>query len=120
MFYMLTTMKRLIRKLNESVKYNINANNRNIVAAICLMEFDRLIKFAEYSEDFLLLKRYIDTLRYHLQSPIPMKLDFGNLPCHNICDMLYNCKGRFILYEDLQKILLENQDQGILLENQTL
>ena len=54
---MLTTMKRLIRKLNESVKYNIDANNRNIVAAICLMEFDRLIKFAEYSEDFLLLRR---------------------------------------------------------------
>ena len=120
MFYMLTTMKRLIRKLNESAKYNIDLNNRNFVAAVCLMEFDRLIKFAEYSEDFLLLRRYIDTLRYHLQSPLPMKLDFCNLPCHNICDMLYNCKNKFILYEDLQKILLENQDQGILLENQTL
>lgn len=110
-------MKRLIKKLNTTLKYNIQNNNRNVIAAICLMEFDRLIKFAVYSEDFLLLRRYIETLRYHLQSPVPMKLDFCNLPKHDICDMLCNFKGKFIRYEDLQKILLEQQNQGILLEN---
>lgn len=27
-----------IKKLNSSLKYNINVNNRNIVAAICAIE----------------------------------------------------------------------------------
>lgn len=113
-------MKRLIKKLNESVKLTIENKNRNLVAAICLMEFDRLIKFAEYSEDFLLLKRYIETLRYHLQSPIPMKLNFCDLPCHDITEEMRKCDKKFLLYEDLQKILLEQQNEGILLENQKL
>ena len=94
-------MKRLIKKLNESVKLTIENKNRNLVAAICLMEFDRLIKFAEYSEDFLLLKRYIETLRYHLQSPIPMKLNFCDLPCHDITEEMSKCDKKFLLYEDL-------------------
>ena len=113
-------MKRLIRQFNTTTKYNIDLNNRNVIAAICLMEFDRLIKFAEYSEDFLLLKRYIDSLRYHLQSPIPMKLDFCDLPNHCICDIPCDCDKKFILYEDLQKILLEQCNKGILLEDQTV
>ena len=113
-------MENLVKRLNDILKCDISNRNRNVIASICLMEFEKLIKLAKYSEDFLLLKRYLDTLRYHIQSPMPMKLDFNKVWCLWDLKEFKSCNNKYLLHEDLDRILLEQNNQGVLLEKQKL
>lgn len=63
-----------IKKLNESLKYNIKINNRNVIAAICLMEFRKLRNHAINHTDDEILNRWVDQANRELHNNTPIKL----------------------------------------------
>lgn len=63
-----------INKINDSLKYNINVNNRNVVAAICVQEFKALQKLVDNDEDYNELNNLIRLAKKELISCSPMKL----------------------------------------------
>lgn len=69
-----------INKLNESLKYRIHINNRNVVAAICVQELDNLKNHTSSFNDRELIDKMIMLSERELYSQIPMKL----LPVNSI------------------------------------
>ena len=63
-----------VDKLNESLKYNVNVNNRNVVAAICVLEFYKLKKYVANHIDDELLDRLTASAKKEMYSKIPMRL----------------------------------------------
>lgn len=87
-----------IYKLNESLRYNIATNNRNIVAAICVQE---LMLLKDYTSEDQHLDDIINKCSRDIHSTIPMKL-------YKIEDVMRNTKpikvttganvGRYAVY----------------------
>lgn len=63
-----------INKLNESLKYRIDINNRNVVAAICVQEFYKLRNYVNNQIEDEMLNRLIWLAKNEMNSKIPMKL----------------------------------------------
>lgn len=63
-----------VNKLNETLKYNININNRNVVAAVCVLEFYKLKKYVANHIDDELLDRLTNSAKKEMYSKIPMNL----------------------------------------------
>lgn len=66
-----------IHKLNDTLKYNINVNTRNIIAAICVQEFYKLRQYATNHIDDELLDRLTKQAKRQMYSKIPMKMFFN-------------------------------------------
>lgn len=66
-----------INKLNQSLKYRIDVNNRNIVAAICVLEFYKLRNYVTNQIEDELLDRLIQSAKNEMHSEIPMSLTFN-------------------------------------------
>lgn len=63
-----------INKLNESLKYRTDINNRNVVAAICVQEFQKLRPYVINQIEDELLDRLIWLAQNQMQSKTPIKL----------------------------------------------
>ena len=63
-----------INKFNESLKYRIDINYRNIVSAICLLEFYKLQNYATNNSDTKILNELIQFAKREMSSNIPMRL----------------------------------------------
>lgn len=63
-----------INKLNESLKYNSKVNNRNVVAAICAQEFNKLRDYVTNHAEDELLDHLITVSHREMISDTPMKL----------------------------------------------
>lgn len=63
-----------INKLNESLKYRIDINYRNVVAAICVLEFYKLKECVANHIDDELLDRLTASAKKEMYNKIPMDL----------------------------------------------
>lgn len=66
-----------INKLNESLKYRIDINYRNVVAAICVQEFYKLRDYVTNHIEDELLDRLISSAKKEMYSEIPISLIFN-------------------------------------------
>lgn len=62
-----------INKLNKSLKYNVNVNNRNIVAAICAIELQQILKYTQTFSEQKFIEQLINVCNRNIISNIPLK-----------------------------------------------
>lgn len=63
-----------IKKLNKSLKYNINTNNRNIVAAICAIELQQMRNYTTTYSEQKFVEQLINVCNRNIVSSIPLKI----------------------------------------------
>lgn len=63
-----------IIKLNKSLAYNTKPNNRNIIAAICALEFQNILNVTESYSEKKFVEFLIQLCKQQVISNIPMKL----------------------------------------------
>lgn len=63
-----------IYKLNDTLSYSTQINNRNVVAAICAQEFDQILKYTTTYAEQKLIENLIQFCLREMHSHIPMKL----------------------------------------------
>lgn len=63
-----------IYKLNDTLRYSTQINNRNVVAAICAQEFDEILKYTSSYADQKFIENLIQLCLRDIHSNVPMKL----------------------------------------------
>lgn len=73
----------------DRLKYSIKVNNRDIVASICMNEFEYLLSKVELAQDRYMLHVLIDGMQHQLNTDIPFIFDkYCN---DNICKKYNQC-----------------------------
>lgn len=71
----------MIINVNKKMYYSTYINNRDVVAAICINELNKLIQLVEFVQDRQMLKDMINHCERQIDTDIPMHL-------HKMCDII--------------------------------
>lgn len=94
-----------MNRVYNKIKYSISINNRDVVAAICVNELNKLIQLVEFVQDRQMLKELINHCERQIDIDIPMQLqDMCNLsiPVEDKC-----CNGRVIYMSSPSQSIIE-------------